>query len=105
MRDPSDSAAARRLRAGGSADLAPLAAVVERFHRAESARGRDSGGAGLGLSIVRAIARAHAGEARAANRDGGGAVVTIELPAPDPQSAASAPGRPPESRAEASRPG
>jgi signal transduction histidine kinase len=38
-------------------------------------------GAGLGLSIVRAIARAHGGEVRAEPRDGGGLVVTITLPA------------------------
>jgi signal transduction histidine kinase len=37
-------------------------------------------GAGLGLSIVRAIARAHGGEVRAEPRDGGGLVVTVTLP-------------------------
>ena len=35
---------------------------------------------GLGLAIVSAIARAHGGRATAANRPGGGAVVTLELP-------------------------
>ena len=55
--------------------------AFERFHRAEAARTRDSGGTGLGLSIVAAIAQAHGGRAIAANREGGGAVVTIELPA------------------------
>jgi signal transduction histidine kinase len=38
-------------------------------------------GAGLGLSIVRAIARAHGGEIHAEPRDGGGLVVTVTLPA------------------------
>ncbi len=56
--------------------------AFERFHRSEAARTRDSGGTGLGLSIVRAIAQAHGGDARAANRPGGGAVVSIDLPDP-----------------------
>jgi len=38
-------------------------------------------GVGLGLSIVRAVARAHGGEAYAEPRDGGGLVVTVTLPA------------------------
>jgi signal transduction histidine kinase len=38
-----------------------------------------SAGAGLGLSIVRAVARAHGGEVQAAPREGGGLVVTVEL--------------------------
>ena len=54
--------------------------AFDRFHRAGDARSRDDGGTGLGLSIVRAIAQAHGGEATAANRPGGGAVVTITLP-------------------------
>jgi signal transduction histidine kinase len=53
-------------------------AAFERFTRGDSARGR--GGAGLGLAIVAAIARAHGGEAGAAPRRGGGADVWIELP-------------------------
>jgi signal transduction histidine kinase len=57
-----------------------LALAFERFSRAERARGR--GGAGLGLAIVDAIARAHGGEAHAANRPDGGADVWLALPAP-----------------------
>ncbi|MEJ3744422.1 HAMP domain-containing sensor histidine kinase [Actinomycetes bacterium KLBMP 9797] len=37
-------------------------------------------GAGLGLSIVRAVARAHGGDVRADPRDGGGLTVTVTLP-------------------------
>jgi two-component system OmpR family sensor kinase len=54
--------------------------AFERFSRADPARGGD--GTGLGLAIVEAIARAHRGSAHAANRDGSGADVWIELPAP-----------------------
>jgi two-component system, OmpR family, sensor kinase len=53
--------------------------AFERFSRA-SATHRD-GGSGLGLAIVRTVARAHRGEAHAANRDGGGADVSLTLPA------------------------
>ena len=61
-----------------------VAEAFERFTRADQARSR--GGAGLGLSIVQAIARAHGGEARAANDPDGGARVSIELPAGGPGS-------------------
>lgn len=53
--------------------------AFERFSQADSSRGGD--GSGLGLAIVEAIARAHRGSAHAANRDGAGADVWIELPA------------------------
>jgi heavy metal sensor kinase len=52
--------------------------AFERFSRADAARGGD--GSGLGLAIVATIARAHHGSARAANRDGGGADLSISLP-------------------------
>jgi heavy metal sensor kinase len=52
--------------------------AFERFTRADPARGGD--GTGLGLAIVEAIAKAHRGSAHAANRDGAGADVWIELP-------------------------
>ncbi|MGI8715456.1 MAG: sensor histidine kinase, partial [Solirubrobacteraceae bacterium] len=55
-----------------------IADAFDRFTREDPARPR--GGAGLGLSIVRAIALAHNGQAHAANRDTGGADVWIALP-------------------------
>lgn len=55
-----------------------LPRAFERFSRADEAR--TSGGAGLGLAIAEAIARAHGGSAHAANRPGGGADVWLSIP-------------------------
>jgi signal transduction histidine kinase len=54
--------------------------VFGRFHRTDSARDRRSGGAGLGLAIVRAIAEAHGGSVSAAESPQGGARITLEIP-------------------------
>jgi two-component system OmpR family sensor kinase len=58
-----------------------LSGAFERFSRADSAR--TVGGSGLGLAIVEAIAEAHGGSVGAANRDGAGADVWVELPLAD----------------------
>ncbi len=55
-------------------------AVFERFWRSSASRGREDGGAGLGLAIVAAIVHAHGGEVAAANAPGGGAELTVRLP-------------------------
>ncbi|MFI6819202.1 sensor histidine kinase [Nonomuraea sp. NPDC050328] len=61
-----------------------VAALFQPFRRLQDNRppAGDGGerGFGLGLSIVRAIADAHAGTVRAEPRDGGGLVVTVSLP-------------------------
>jgi two-component system, OmpR family, sensor kinase len=54
--------------------------AFERFRRADAARNRNSGGAGLGLALVRQAVEAHCGRVMAANRPTGGAWVRIELP-------------------------
>jgi two-component system OmpR family sensor kinase len=59
-----------------------LSRAFERFTRGDAAR--SSGGAGLGLLIVRAIAEAHGGRAGAANRESGGADVWLSLPVGPP---------------------
>ena len=55
--------------------------VFEPFYRADPSRSRDSGGAGLGLSIVAAVAGAHGGAVAVSDTPGGGATFDIELPA------------------------
>ncbi len=56
------------------------ARVFERFYRADSSRTRESGGAGLGLSIVTAVTDAHGGRAETRPTPGGGATFVITLP-------------------------
>jgi two-component system, OmpR family, sensor kinase len=63
--------------------FAEQARVFDRFYRAGGER--RSEGAGLGLSIVQAIARAHGGRIELASVPGSGATFTIILPARGPQ--------------------
>ncbi len=57
-----------------------LARVLEPYYRVEGSRSRESGGSGLGLSIARAVARAHGGDLRLANRGDGGLEAQVALP-------------------------
>ncbi|BCL16682.1 sensor histidine kinase [Micromonospora sagamiensis] len=52
------------------------------FRRLNRERAAGNRGFGLGLSIVRAVARAHGGTVHALPRPGGGLVVTVSLPTP-----------------------
>ncbi len=53
--------------------------LFDRFYRADAARTRVEGGAGLGLAIARAIVEAHCGTLSATNRSSGGAEFTVTL--------------------------
>jgi two-component system, OmpR family, sensor histidine kinase AdeS len=57
-----------------------IARGFERFWRAEPSRGKASGGSGLGLSVVKAIALAHSGQAHLRNREGGGLCAELLFP-------------------------
>ncbi len=76
------------------------ARVFERFYRADPSRARNSGGSGLGLSIVAAIVAAHHGQVAAAPGPEGGVTFTVRLPvaAVDPEAPppAASNGRPPQ---------
>ena len=61
--------------------------LFEPFFRVNTARDRDSGGAGLGLAITRHVLSAHGGTVRATNCDGGGFEVQLELPLTVPEAA------------------
>lgn len=74
-----------------------LAHVFDRFYRSDASRTRlradgtaaidapDAGGAGLGLSIAKALIEAHGGTIRAENGPDGGACFRIRLPLGDPE--------------------
>ncbi|ORI15342.1 two-component sensor histidine kinase [Rhodococcus sp. 1163] len=57
--------------------------VFERFYRADSSRTRESGGSGLGLSIVAALVSAHGGTVTVDSTPGQGATFRVELPRVD----------------------
>jgi two-component system, OmpR family, sensor kinase len=54
--------------------------IFERLVRLDAGRARDHGGAGLGLAIARALARAHGGDLVCVPHDGG-AQFRLSLPA------------------------
>ena len=70
-----------RLNSGPTVPAGEVEELFQPFRRGGTAR-TGSRGAGLGLSIVRAVAAAHGGAVSAAPRSEGGLEVTVRLPAP-----------------------
>ena len=58
-----------------------LSHLGERFYRVDKARSREMGGAGLGVSIARSIARRHGGTLELVSLPGEGTTATLSLPA------------------------
>ena len=58
-----------------------LEQIFQPFYRIDDARNRQTGGAGLGLSIADRAVRLHGGRVRASNRPEGGLEVEIRIPA------------------------
>ncbi len=60
-----------------------LSHVFERFYRGDTARDRDHGGSGIGLTISKALVEAHGGRIAATSAGAGqGSTFTVHLPAP-----------------------
>jgi two-component system sensor histidine kinase SenX3 len=57
-----------------------LERIFERFYRVDQARSRNTGGSGLGLSIVKHTVQNHGGDVRAWSRPGRGSTFMIRLP-------------------------
>jgi len=66
---------------GGGVPENALTDIFHPFYRVGDARERETGGAGLGLTIVDRTVRLHGGTVRAANAPGGGLLVEMSLPA------------------------
>ena len=57
-----------------------LERVFERFYRVDKARSRETGGSGLGLSIVRHVMASHGGQVSVASVEGEGSTFTLRVP-------------------------
>src|SRR5262249_4462209 len=57
-----------------------LPRIFDRFYRADPSRARDTGNAGLGLSICKSIVEAHGGRIGATSEPGHGTTIRFELP-------------------------
>jgi signal transduction histidine kinase len=76
-----DGAAVRVAVTNTGEGIAPddLPFIFERFYRGEKSRSRESGGAGIGLSIVKEVARVHGGQV-GAQSEGGRTTLWLTLP-------------------------
>jgi signal transduction histidine kinase len=69
---------------GSGIDPAHLPKVFDRFYRSDHSRSQFSGGAGLGLPIVKSIMQLHRGEAEIRSEPVKGTTVILKFPFPPP---------------------
>jgi len=81
-----DEIVVRVLDSGPGVPEEALEKIFEPFYRLDDARNRQTGGAGLGLSIADRAVRLHGGQLRASNRNEGGLEIEIRIPAVSPVS-------------------
>jgi two-component system sensor histidine kinase CpxA len=79
--DQGEEIAIRVLDSGPGVPEEALEQIFQPFYRIDDARNRQTGGAGLGLSIADRAVRVHGGRVRASNRPEGGLEVEIRIPA------------------------
>ncbi|WP_226448223.1 ATP-binding protein [Acidovorax radicis] len=84
LRDENDALVIEVRDHGPGLPPAELERVMKPFYRVEASRNRQSGGAGLGLTIARDIVRRHGGQLVLRNAEGGGLVATAVFPRPQP---------------------
>jgi signal transduction histidine kinase len=65
--------------------------IFDRFYRADEARNRDSGGAGLGLAIAKQLVEEHGGRIAVESTPGKGTTFTVRLPMVRRQATAATP--------------
>ena len=82
--DHGDEIVVRVLDSGPGVPEEALQKIFEPFYRLDDARNRQTGGAGLGLSIADRAIRLHGGQLRASNRHEGGLEIEIRIPAISP---------------------
>jgi two-component system sensor histidine kinase CpxA len=82
--DEAEEIIVRVLDSGPGVPDEALPKIFEPFYRLDDARNRQTGGAGLGLSIADRAVRLHGGQLRASNRKEGGLEMEIRIPAVAP---------------------
>ncbi|WP_353395717.1 ATP-binding protein [Hydrogenophaga sp. 5NK40-0174] len=87
VRQNEDKACMTVMDSAPTAPAADLARLFDRFFRLDASRSRETGGAGLGLAIVRNIVQAHGGQIEARQSELGGVEMTMRLPLATPMDA------------------